>query len=87
MALADEVTRQVEPDEEDEAADVVEQVPNVVALIADGGRKVVGSIPFYVMVADCEDVSGGNGRGAERDGWAYRDGRSRCSRYGRTEDR
>ena len=52
LALAHEVRRQVDPDEEKEAGDVVGKVPGVVALVADGGAEVVGAVALDVMVLD-----------------------------------
>ncbi|TKW51113.1 hypothetical protein CTA1_12224 [Colletotrichum tanaceti] len=52
LALAEEVARQVEPDEEEEAGDVAEEVEGVVALVADGGGQVVGPVALDVVVLD-----------------------------------
>lgn len=38
LLTLDEIQRQLEPDEEHEAADVVEEVADVIALVADGRR-------------------------------------------------
>lgn len=51
-ALSEEVQGQIEPDENVEATDVMEEMPNVVPLIAQRRRKVVGPVPLYVMVLD-----------------------------------
>lgn len=55
LTLAEKVPRQVEPDQKDEASDVVQEVEDVVTLVADGGRQVVGAVAldvvmFYVVV-------------------------------------
>lgn len=46
----EEVQRQVAPDEEVEASDVVQEVPDVVPLVAEGGGQVVGPVAFDVVV-------------------------------------
>lgn len=52
VLLAREVEWQVEPDEEQKAADVVREVPDIVSLIAQRGRKIVWPVAFDVMVLD-----------------------------------
>lgn len=48
--LAEEVQGQVEPDEEEEAPEVVQEVPDVVALVPHGGREVVRPVALDVVV-------------------------------------
>lgn len=52
LSIADEIRGQVEPDEEEEATDIVEEVKDVVTLIAQRGGQVVGSIALDVVVLD-----------------------------------
>jgi hypothetical protein len=50
VLLACKVEGQVEPDEEQEPPNVVEEMPDVVSLVSKGGRKIVRAIAFDVMV-------------------------------------
>lgn len=68
LALAEEVQRQLQPDEEVEAADVAEKVAQLVALVADGGRQVVGPVAFDVMMLDMMIVVGVPGVAHQRIG-------------------
>lgn len=52
MPLADEIQGEFEPDEEEEAADVAEEVREVVALVAHGGGEVTGPVALDVVVLD-----------------------------------
>lgn len=48
--LADEVAWEVEPYKEVEPPNVVQEVPDVVTLVSDGGRLVVGAVALDVMM-------------------------------------
>lgn len=50
LVFAEKVEWEVEPDEEEEAAEVVEEVPDVVALVADCGGEVFRAVSFDVVV-------------------------------------
>ncbi len=52
LSLPQEVERQVEPDHEEEAADVVKKVENVVTLVSNSRGEIVGPVAFDVMVLD-----------------------------------
>ena len=56
LAVGEEVPGELEPDEEVEAAEVVEEVEDVVALVADRRGKVVGPVAFDVVVLDVVEV-------------------------------
>lgn len=50
--LPEEVEGKLEPDEEVEAPDVVQEVPEAVALVPDGGAQVVRAVALDVVVLD-----------------------------------
>ena len=50
LVFAEEVEGEVGPDEEEEAQEVVEEVGQGVALVADGGGEVRGPVAFDVVV-------------------------------------
>lgn len=50
LTLAEKVQWEVEPDEEKEAAEVVEEVKQIVALVSEGGGEIVRSVALDVVV-------------------------------------
>lgn len=52
LACTQEVHRQIEPNQKVESTNVLREVPNTVPLVADSGRKVVGSVAFNVVMLD-----------------------------------
>lgn len=52
ILLAGKVEREVEPDQEEESSDVVQEVPDVVSLVSKGGGKIVRAVAFDVVVFD-----------------------------------
>lgn len=68
LALAEEVQRQLQPDQEEEATDVAEEVEEVVALIADGRGEVLGAVALDVVVLDVVVIVGVPGVAHERVG-------------------
>jgi hypothetical protein len=56
LASSQEVTWQIEPDQEVESAYVLQKVIDVVALVPDCGREIVRTVAFHVMVLDVVEV-------------------------------
>lgn len=56
LAVGEEVARELEPDEEVEATEVVEEVEDVVALVADRRGEVVRAVAFDVVVLHMVEV-------------------------------
>lgn len=48
--LAEEVEGEVNPDKEEEASDVLEEVEHRVSLVANGGGKILWPISFNMVV-------------------------------------
>ena len=52
LVLAEEVHWEIDPDEEEETTNVVEEMYKLVALVADRAGEVVGAVGFGVVVFD-----------------------------------
>lgn len=50
LSLAKKIHGQVDPDEKEEATDIVEEVPDVVALVNESGGEVLRAVSLDVMV-------------------------------------
>ena len=56
LARAEEVPWQIEPDEDVESTEVVQEMPDIVALVPDRGRQVVRSVTFDVVMLDVVEI-------------------------------
>lgn len=52
LALADKVERELEPDKEEKAADVAQEIAEVVALVPHCGRQIAGPVALDMVVFD-----------------------------------
>jgi hypothetical protein len=50
FALSEEIEWKVQPDEEVESPDIMKKMPYVISLVANGRRKVVGTIALDVVM-------------------------------------
>ena len=56
LPRAKKVPRQIEPAEEVEAAHIVQEMPDIIPLVAHGGAQIVWSVGFDVVVLDVVEV-------------------------------